>query len=239
MIVMFMLRFIIASLTWFICTLPFLIPYYILLNSQGKKMGYKLSIEHIVIVCIFIYYLTGVLSFTGIPSLTDIVANSFGVITPRGFSFPLAEINLIPLYWLTEGIRPYIENIVLFIPLGLMLPCIWNRYEVLWRTALSGLTLSLLIELSQLFNSRITDIDDLLMNTLGAVIGWLIFRLQQEQLVKIQTKVAVQNAPSDNIPLLLHAEVWFYLTGAFAGMSLVFYPFLRPFLHPILKYLIF
>jgi hypothetical protein len=73
-VIITILRFIIVSITWFISTLPFLIPYHILLTSQNKKIGYKLSIKHIVIVYIFVYYLTGVLDFTGIPTiLRDVV----------------------------------------------------------------------------------------------------------------------------------------------------------------------
>lgn len=231
------LRFIIVSITWVISTLPFLIPYHILLTSQSKKIGYKLSIEHIVIVYIFVYYLTGVLSFTGIPFiLRDIVQNSFGIITPKGLNIPPDEINLIPFRWITEGVRPYIENILLFIPLGFMLPCFWKKYEVLWKTALSGITFSLIIELSQLFSiGRVTDIDDLLMNTLGALIGWVIFRLLQEHLAKLRDKVSVQSTNIEKIPLLLREEARFYMAGAFAGMFFVFYPFLRSLLYPFLK----
>ena len=229
------LMLIIVSITWVISTLPFLIPYHILLTSQSKKIGYKLSIEHIVIVYIFVYYLTGVLSFTGIPSISDIVHNSFGIITPKGLNFPPDEINLIPFYWITEGVRPYIENILLFIPLGFMLPCIWKKYELLWKTALSGITFSLIIELCQLFNRRVTDIDDLLMNTLGALIGWVIFRLLKEHLSKLQDKVSVQSTNIEKIPLLLREEACFYMASAFAGMFLVFYPFLRSLLIPFLR----
>jgi len=220
------LMFIIMSIIWFISTLPFLIPYHLLLTSQSKKIGYKLSIGHIVVVCIFVYYLTGVLSFTGIPSIIDIVQNSFGIVTPKGLNFPPDEINLIPFRWLAEGLRLYIENILLFIPLGFMLPFIWKKYEVLWQTALSGITFSLIIELSQLFNGRITDIDDLLMNTLGALIGWVIFRLLKEHLSKIQDKVSVQSTNIEKIPLLFREEACFYMASAFAGMFFVFYPFL-------------
>ena len=42
---------------------------------------------------------------------------------------------------------------------------------------LSGLSFSLLIEGNQLFNNRRSDIDDLLMNTLGALIGYLMYKL--------------------------------------------------------------
>jgi len=163
------------------------------------------------------------------------VHNSFGIITPTGFNFPPDEINLIPFYWITEGIRPYIENILLFIPLGFTLPFIWKKYEVLWKTALSGMMFSLIIELSQLFNRRVTDIDDLLMNTLGAIIGWVIFRLLKEHLSKLQDKVSVQSTNIEKIPLLLREEECFYISIAFAGMFFVFYPFLRSLVIPFLR----
>ncbi|MBR0598026.1 VanZ family protein [Clostridiales bacterium BAD-6] len=233
---------IIVSITWVISTLPFLIPYHILLSSQSKKIDFKLSIEHIVIVSIFVYYLTAVLSFTGIPSISDIVHNSFGIITPKGLNFPPDEINMIPFYWITEGVRPYIENIILFIPFGFLLPCVWKKYEMLWKTALPGITFSLIIELSQLFNRRVTDIDDLLMNTLGVLIGWVIFRLLKEHLSKLQDKVSVQSINIEKIPLLLREEACFYMAIAFAGMFFVFYPFLRslfiPFLRSLFGYVI-
>jgi glycopeptide antibiotics resistance protein len=107
-----------------------------------------------------------------------------------------------------------------------MLPCIWKKYEVFWKTALSGITLSLIIELSQLFSGRVTDIDDLMMNTLGALIGWVIFRLLKEHLSKLQDKVSVQSTNTEKIPLLLREEEYFYMASAFAGMFFVYYPFL-------------
>lgn len=234
LIIIAILMFTTVSVTWVISTLPFLIPYHILLIYQSKKIGYKPSIKHIVLVYTFVYYLTGVLSFTGIPSIGDIIHNSFGIITPKGLNFPTDEINLIPFYWIAEGVRPYIENILLFIPLGFMLPCIWKKYEVFWKTALSGITLSLIIELSQLFNRRITDIDDLLMNTLGAFIGWVIFRLLKEHLSKLQDKFSVQSTNTKKIPLSLRKEAFFYMTSAFAGMFFVFHHY-KIFIYPFLR----
>lgn len=224
------IMFMILSLTWFISTWPFLIPYYWQLTAQSKKMDDKLPIGHFMAVSFFVYYLTGVLSFTQIPSINDIV----GIIAAKGPAIAPGELNLFPFRWLTGGIRPYLENIVLFIPLGVLLPCIWEKYAGLWKTALSGLTFSLLIELSQLFNQRVTDIDDLLMNTLGAVIGWGIFRLLNGQLAKLQSRICVLHADRQKMPLLLREEARFYMAGAFAGLSLVYDPFFGPLVHALL-----
>ena len=90
-------------------------------------------------------------------------------------------------------------------------------------------------ELSQLFNRRITDIDDLLMNTLGALIGWVIFRLLKEHVSKLQDKVSVQSTNIEKIPLFLREEACFYMVISFAGMFFVFYPFLRSLLSQFLR----
>lgn len=93
----------------------------------------------------------------------------------RGTSLrTMLNINLVPfdahLNWTTWAL-----NVVLFVPLGLLLPCCWEGFDRIGHAALFGFLFSLAIELSQLLNFRVTDIDDLIANTLGAVVGCLIF----------------------------------------------------------------
>ncbi len=93
----------------------------------------------------------------------------------RGTSLrTMLNINLVPfdayLNWTTWAL-----NVVLFVPLGLLLPCCWEGFDWIGHAALFGFLFSLAIELSQLLNFRVTDIDDLIANTLGAVVGCLIF----------------------------------------------------------------
>ena len=71
-------------------------------------------------------------------------------------------------------------NVLLFIPLGFLL-AFWARRR-LWVAAVSGFGLSLLIEVTQgtaLFGVypcpyRTAEVDDIILNTTGAVVGWLI-----------------------------------------------------------------
>lgn len=66
-------------------------------------------------------------------------------------------------------------NIVFFIPLGVALPVLWRRFTSLKATIIYGFGFSLLIEIAQLFTlHRQTDVNDLLMNTLGTLLGWLL-----------------------------------------------------------------
>lgn len=46
----------------------------------------------------------------------------------------------------------------------------------MWKVLLFCLAFSLIIEIMQLFNHRATDVDDLLMNTIGGVVGYGIYK---------------------------------------------------------------
>lgn len=126
------------------------------------------------------YYLY--LSFThivGIPTLRELLRLS-------GLGEPLfnPNLNLTPFaYGLSLS---FILNIFLFIPLGFLCPVLSRTFEHAGKTVLMGLGLSLFIEISQLFTLyRATDVDDLLTNVLGTVIGYLCFKLlAQLRLVK-------------------------------------------------------
>ena len=66
----------------------------------------------------------------------------------------------------------------MFIPSGIIMPILWPKLRGFWRTVAAGALLSLAIELLQLpFASRASDVDDLILNSLGAVAGYAILAL--------------------------------------------------------------
>ena len=69
-------------------------------------------------------------------------------------------------------------NVLAFLPYGFFLPFLWKRFRRFWRTALSTACFSLIVEVLQLI-TRVgsCDIDDVLLNTIGGVIGYLLFLL--------------------------------------------------------------
>lgn len=76
-------------------------------------------------------------------------------------------------------------NIAMFVPLGILLPLLWKRFEKWQWTFAAGFGLSLSIELMQMVTGNLTDVDDLMHNTLGAVLGWcavmLALRLKRRE----------------------------------------------------------
>ena len=77
----------------------------------------------------------------------------------------------------------WVLNVVMFAPLGLLAPLLWPRMRSWRRMALLGLAASTVIELTQLVlwvtlgSHRTVDINDLIANTLGALLGLLVLRL--------------------------------------------------------------
>lgn len=70
-----------------------------------------------------------------------------------------------------------ILNIVMFVPIGL-LPSCGIRKMKWWHIAIVGCCLSIIIEGLQLINSRgLCETDDVIHNTLGAMIGYALFVL--------------------------------------------------------------
>jgi len=70
----------------------------------------------------------------------------------------------------------------MFVPLGLLLPLVDVRFRSFRKLLLAMIALSVTIETLQFFlsflnNPRSADIDDVILNTLGACLGFAIYRL--------------------------------------------------------------
>lgn len=65
-------------------------------------------------------------------------------------------------------------NVLLFVPLGIFLPSLWRT--ITWKGVLTvALGFSAALEISQLFVIGTPDIDDVILNSLGAVLGYGAF----------------------------------------------------------------
>lgn len=97
-------------------------------------------------------------------------------------------------------------NVLLFVPLGLFARILWKRGLI--GTSLIGFAASLLIETTQLtanfgtapFAYRIFDVDDLMNNTAGAILGWIAGALILT-LCKAGSTVGTQPVRSERIDL--------------------------------------
>lgn len=67
-------------------------------------------------------------------------------------------------------------NVLAFMPYGFLLPLLNKAYRGFYRIAFLSILFSLVIEISQLLlKVGVFDVDDILMNSLGGIAGYLMF----------------------------------------------------------------
>ena len=89
-------------------------------------------------------------------------------------------INLTPVVHLFDVYDGWLINIIgnitMFIPVGLVWPLCFRKLDTVGKTVLAGGGFSLFIEITQLpFYDRCSDLDDILLNATGVLIGALIY----------------------------------------------------------------
>ena len=121
------------------------------------------NIKKTALYFIFATYLSAVYLFVGMPTL-------------QFMRFELS-LTLIPFLPMIADLKNTILNIILFVPLGIMLPFLWKKYNTLKAALMFGFGMSLAIEILQILTYRATDINDIIANTVGTVLGYFIFRI--------------------------------------------------------------
>lgn len=111
------------------------------------------------------------------------------------------RMNFVPIIHMFDDYDGWLINIIgnvtMFIPVGICCPLCFKQLDTIWKTILAGAASTLFIEISQLlFYNRCTDIDDLIMNTTGVIIGAAIFFVIRNIIMKhkdesVQTVEAV------------------------------------------------
>lgn len=103
--------------------------------------------------------------------------------TPITFQPETHTLNLIPFAWIgtidnvNQFIVEKIPNVLLFVPLGFFLPVVFQKMRRFYKTALVSFFVTFSIEFFQYFIGRSSDIDDIITNLSGAVIGCFLFKL--------------------------------------------------------------
>lgn len=160
------------SVLIFLPALPLPTAWFIFLHVRKKDQ----TAAHILCAFVFCLYLSGVLAVTGIGR-------------PFGFR---PQFNFLPFVDMVKGPVDTALNVLLFLPLGVFLPLLYTEFERAKRVAAAAFCLSLTIELTQMFGLGITDINDLMTNTAGAWLGFVLSgklraKLPPDRKKKLQT----------------------------------------------------
>lgn len=82
-------------------------------------------------------------------------------------------------------------NVFLFVPMGIFLPVLRSKFRSFFKTMAVGLLSSTVIELLQIFTFRATDVNDLITNSLGTAIGFILGIL----LIRLFPRITMEEDP--------------------------------------------
>lgn len=142
---------------------------------------------------LFVIYIGMVVAITlfpipiGFPTCIENIRLSINIIPFASIIKDIGKIGIAydgdVLFMIGLIVRNVGGNILLLMPLGFLAPIIWDKFKKIKNTILLGLAISISIELLQLTESlfsgwgRITDIDDVVFNVIGSIVGYFIYKI--------------------------------------------------------------
>lgn len=133
-------------------------------KSKGKDILFINTLMYV--------YLSFVLYFTLMPVITAL---------PFIFNHPYSPMNMVPFVDVLTGrgdfVRQILLNVIMMVPFGFLFPMTRNPAAGFGRTVISCFLVSLGIELLQplISGSRNADITDLITNTIGGIVGYVLY----------------------------------------------------------------
>lgn len=159
------------------------VPIYLIVRFlMLRKSSRKFNLYHEIALLIFVIFVVGLASQTVIPKIELGINGNINILKNGTHG-----INLLPLKVLFETYREvfinlninyfiinFLGNIIMFMPIGFFIPLLWEIPDK--KIIIVGFLFSLFIEVCQLFLNRGTDVDDLILNTLGTILGLLVYK---------------------------------------------------------------
>lgn len=175
-----------AISNYIINMIPYMIiavPIYLIIRFlMLRKSSRKFNLYHEIALLIFVIFIVGLASQTVIPKIELGINGNINILKNGKHG-----INLLPLKVLFETYREvfinlnincfiinFLGNIIMFMPIGFFIPLLWEIPDK--KIIIVGFLFSLFIEVCQLFLNRGTDVDDLILNTLGTILGLLVYK---------------------------------------------------------------
>ena len=149
-------------------------------TTKRQKMGWVLFLLYLALLSYLMFF-----------------SEDFGRTNPnRGYAYNLApfkEIMRFITYYETLGMKAVVVNlagnVIAFMPFGFFMPVVGRRSRGPVRIIFLGFGFSLMLETIQLvFKVGSYDVDDLILNTLGAAIGFFCYRRVQRFRVRLRQR---------------------------------------------------
>lgn len=156
-------------------------PFYLMLRRPWKRTGKTARTRELFLglFCIFMFGLLFMTFRALYPPFDELWDNAvYRMKNLKDVSFkPFAILKYMYKYDEREHfIMNILGNTLMFIPWGFGRPLLWKKQKKFGHAFLGALLLPIFIESVQLFSyNRTVDIDDILLNLAGALVGWVLY----------------------------------------------------------------
>lgn len=149
--------------------------------AKARKWAWRRELQLLLVyICIIV-----VVRFTFCP-FGKVDGKIQPLVFDAGKIFPL-WVNFVPFVHLADyptmrdALLNFLGNTAMFVPLGIVWPAVFKQLNTHGKVLAAGCGVSLTIELLQLpFFGRATDMDDLILNSLGFALGYGCFLLAKK-----------------------------------------------------------
>jgi len=181
---------------------------------HGKKIITKLKATSSVLLCCWLVLVLGLTSLSR-------GANYTGEINIDFFSGYISAWN----NWSIGELQLIIFNMLMFAPLGFLLPLLWRKAEKFWVTVAVSLGLTAFIEVTQLLTGTgIFELDDLFHNLIGSLFGYFcimaVLTLIREKTIQFAPIAKVLMIPC-MISLILGGVFYAYDRQPYGNMDIL------------------
>ena len=175
-----------STLIEMVAAAVFIIPIWCIYNKLYFR-SWKITFLYM----IFGFYLTAVLALVGFPNIISLKVE--------------LTVNIIPFVYMINDFINACLNVLLFVPFGFFLPVLWKEFRNAKKLFTAGFAMTSFIEIAQIFTGRTTDIDDIITNIAGTLIGYL-YKKNSE---KFKKERLLHNMCICNIYNVLPSTVYF------------------------------
>jgi len=148
------------------------------MKKEKKRLYLMAAILFILYICLLFYLL--------------FFSETYGRTMDSGYRYNLEPFKEIKRFWnnrdslgISTVITNLVGNIIAFAPFGFFLPIFFRAGRKLFGCVLVSALFSLAVETVQLFTKvGAFDVDDIMLNAVGGLVGWFCFYLIWTPLVK-------------------------------------------------------
>lgn len=195
------------ALGYLVSMLPFAllsVPFSLLWRKQRKKhilkVGQETTKEHEIVSVLFIMFMSALISQTVIPEF--FIGGNGELLFNRGYD----RINLVPFKEIKRALSVggsfflvnFVGNLAVFAPIAFFIALLYNKSGFFKCVSITAVC-SVFVEICQIPQDRGTDIDDVILNTLGGIAGYIIYLILKIALPEFTASCKVKISKSETL----------------------------------------